>query len=187
MRVRLARQGEGKDVARLAEMALQGRGQGDDTGDLAEAIDAAGGKVKVPFGHAYAFVADEDGAVCGLLYTTPPVRLAEDCEEFGAACQQRLAERVAEIELLAVEEEHRGRGMAKHLLDVGEISLRQRGCGALLVQVLADDEPVKAWYKRQGYRLLGPGEVVALRVGGELIPIASTGTTYLTGVKHLAG
>jgi ribosomal protein S18 acetylase RimI-like enzyme len=186
MKIRLARQGEGKEVARLAEMALQGHTQGSEVGDLAEAIDADGGTIKVPFGRAYVFVVEEDGAACGMMYVTPPVRLTESYAERGPEWQKRFAERVAEVQLMAVSEELRGRGLAWSLAATAEEALRRRGVRALVLKVLADDEPVQRWYGRQGYKILGPGEYALLRVGGMDVPIASEGSIYRVGVKRIS-
>lgn len=186
MKIRLARQGEGKEVARLAEMALQGRTQGSTTGDLAAAIDADGGRIKVPFGRSYAFVVEEGGAVCGLMYVTPPVRLAESYAERGPVWQELFCARVAEIQLLAVDEEVRGKGYARSLTASAEQALRGRGVRALLVKVLASDELVQRWYGRQGYRILGLGDYALLRAGGEDVPIANDGDVYRVGVKRIS-
>lgn len=186
LRIRLARKGEGKDVARLGGLALQGRSQDSATGSLDRAIDRDGGNLKVPFGRAYAFVAEEDGAVVGLMYVTPPVRLVESYEERGRAWQERLAWQVAEIQLLAVDETRRNQGAASRLLAVGEASLRQRGCGAVLVKVLASAPFTVRWYRRQGYTVLGGDEFALLRVGGQDVPISNGNDGYLSGVKRLA-
>jgi ribosomal protein S18 acetylase RimI-like enzyme len=186
VRFRLARKGEGDAVAHLGEMALQGPTTGPTTGDLARAIDEQGGNIQVPWGRAYAMVGDVDGEVRALLYVAPPVRLTESYAERGEQWQQRLVERVAEINLLAVDEDLRGKGHAKSLLAIGEESLRQRGCKALLVKILADDEPALGWYRRRGYTVLGTDEYAMLKVGGLEVPITSSrGEPYLVGVRRI--
>lgn len=186
MRVRLARRGEGHEVARLAELALHGRTQGSTAGDLAEAIDRSGGSLLVPFGRSYAFVAEVEEAVAGLLYVTPPVRLAESYAERGETWQERLVWKVAEVQLLAVDEDKQGQGVASQLLAVAEESLRRRGCGAVLVKVLREQPSVVVWYRRRGYTMLGGQDYAMLHVGGREVPIASGTDGYLAGVKRLA-
>lgn len=186
MRFRLARRGEGEAVARLGTTALKGHTQGSEAGDLATAVNEHGGLLRVPWGRAYAIVGVVDDEVQALAYATPPVRLAESYEERGKAWQKTLASRVAEIQLLAVEESFRGQGHAVHLLTVTEESLRRRGCGAVLVKVLKDDTPVLDWYRKRGYTVLGIDEYAVLWVGGQQVPITSRrDEPYLAAVKRI--
>lgn len=185
MSVRLARPGEGQDVARLAEMALQGQTQGSVTGDLAAAVDSDGGRLKVPYGKAYALVADKGDGVVGLLYVTPPVRLVDGYPELGVEKQERMAGRLAELQLLAVDPEARKQGVGSLLLSVAEEMLRARGCGALLVKILQDDEAVQDWYRRRGFRIPEPEQPVVVRAEGVPIVLADDGDGYRVGIKRL--
>lgn len=186
MRIRLARPGDGADVARLADIALQGRSSAAASGgDLVAAIDQFGGRLKVPYGWGRALVAESSGCVVGLWYSTPPVRLVESCADLGANAQGRMADALAEVELLAVDAEERRRGVGSELLRVGEEMLRGRGVRAVLVKVLEDDVAVMKWYSERGYRVLSSGEVFALRGGFGVVGLQNEDDGYRLGIKQL--
>jgi len=55
------------------------------------------------------------------------------------------------VENIYVEPEYRGEGLGERLLDEAEAELAQRGAEAVALEVLADNEAARRFYRRQGY------------------------------------
>lgn len=56
------------------------------------------------------------------------------------------------VNYLAVDPDHRGRGLGAHLLGVAERDLAGRGCPKVNLQVRADNDDVVGFYEALGYR-----------------------------------
>jgi ribosomal protein S18 acetylase RimI-like enzyme len=55
------------------------------------------------------------------------------------------------IENIYVEPEYRSDGLGERLLGAGEEELAQRGAEAITLEVMADNEKARQFYRRQGY------------------------------------
>ncbi|WP_431929902.1 GNAT family N-acetyltransferase [Nonomuraea jabiensis] len=188
VRIRLARPGQGSAVEALVAVALGGDGEVALAGAFAAAIEAGGGRIRLPYGEGLVLVAcpaDDSGQVLGMLYVCPPIRLIDDCADLGRQVQQRLTEAVAEVELLAVAERARRRGIGGMLLDAARDTLRGRSCKLLYVKVRHDDKPVLGWYRRRGYQLLPQGQPIVIRVAGRPVGFADGTDGYRVLVKPI--
>ncbi|MET7363164.1 GNAT family N-acetyltransferase [Streptomyces sp. NPDC005562] len=179
MKIRLAQRGEGKAVASLLEAVLGSTPGGLSGCDLATGIDRLGGRISVPYGHTRALVAADGEEILGMCNLAPAIRLADESAELGPAGQQRLARRVAELDIIAVSPSARRRGVARQLLRTAQTVLAASGCTQLLAQIHQDNAPALAWAAQQGFALPEPGGLIVLRFGGREIGIdALTGGGY---------
>jgi GNAT superfamily N-acetyltransferase len=192
-RIRLARRGDGRAVESLAALALGGdvaeTALAPALGSLAAAIDGGGGLIWLRHGQGLVFVAcpaADSGHVLGMLYTCPPIRFIDDCADRGEKVQQRLAQAVAEVELLAVTSRARRRGVGSALLAAAEDTVRHRG-GKLVYVKVRHDGPVLQWYRTRGYQPLPPGEPVILAVAGTKVGFADSGDGFRVIIKAISG
>ncbi|MEV1179305.1 GNAT family N-acetyltransferase [Nonomuraea sp. NPDC049784] len=185
--IRAARHGDGHAAETLAAIALgDATGAGPAPGPFAVAIDELGGQVPLPHGEGLVFVACPDvdsGQVLGMLYLCPPIRLIDDCADQGKQVQQRLAQAVAEIELLAVTAQARRHGIGSSLLAAAEDLVRDRGGKLVYVKVRHDDAPRLRWYRIRGYHLVASRESVILAVAGTTVAFADGGDGYRVMIK----
>lgn len=173
-RIRLARKGDGAEIARLAKVAVGGYQGGADPEAFGRGIDREGGMPAVPHGQAFAFVAVEDDEVVGLAYATPPVQMLQDyAEQMSEAVRSKVARMLYELELLAVDESAQGQGIGSTLLAETERILQARRCGAMVAKITGGGDRLARWYETRGYQvgedglpfvLQGP---VPLLCGGE--------------------
>ncbi|WP_433358694.1 GNAT family N-acetyltransferase [Streptosporangium sp. CA-115845] len=194
VRICLARPGDGLGVEALAGVALGiDVGMQGAAGPVATAIDQYGGRLAVPYGWAQALVAclteapqGADGPPpAGLAYTCPPVRLIEAYTELGSGAQQRLAQALAELELLAVAEHARGSGIGTALLSAAEDLLRRDGRHLVFAKIRLDNQKAQLWFRRRGYLLTAPGESVIFNIGEATISFDDGGDGYRLAVKSL--
>jgi GNAT superfamily N-acetyltransferase len=138
----------------------------------------------VPFGAAQVLVSEfADTSVSGLVYACPPQRLIAEYANLGPTGQQALARRIAEIELLAVDETARGRGVGAALLSAIERDLVLGGCRLVIAKVRAGALDLMHWYHRRGYVIADQGETVLLKLGGVGIGFDDAGDGYQIAAK----
>lgn len=128
---------------------------------LGAIVSRFGGEFSVkPFGRARAVVAEREagGRACGLAYVVPPGRLMRHHAAQGRAAQSVLARMIAEIDLLAVDADVRGRGIGTAVLGEAERWLESRGCRVVMAKVARGDYEVMRWYRRRGYLIAAQQE-----------------------------
>ncbi|MFF4815240.1 GNAT family N-acetyltransferase [Kitasatospora sp. NPDC001309] len=186
--VRLARAGEGAQVSDLARLALHGAEPRSNGKSLESAVEEYGGRFRLPHGQAAVLVVDGPGGqLSGLTYFGSPVRLIQEYAELGAKGQRILADRLAEVELLAVRPESQSRGLGTALLTAGERLVAARGTRITLAKIRAGNLPVMRWYRRRGYTIAGRGESIILSVAGTNISFDDGGDGYQLAIKDLTG
>lgn len=99
-----------------------------------------------------AYLHDE---LVGMLYACSPVTFLRS---FAAEHRAGITRRLVEIEMLAVEQQHRGQGVGSALLGFVEEYFAQRPIEYVLVKIDATDGPVLRWYRHRGYLLARAGE-----------------------------
>lgn len=184
--VRAAAPGDGDAVTRLGRVALGDRAVGGAQSELGAWVDEHGAVTHVPFGAGRVFVAVEDGRVIGMVYFVPPVQLIQAYAELGEHLQYELGVALCEVELLAVEEPHRRRGVGTALLDAVEDMLREDGCGLVWAKVRAGAFPVMKWLRRRGYIVLAQREPVVVQLRGRAVSFDDGGDGYQLAVRSLS-
>lgn len=108
--------------------------------------------------------------------------------QHGAPWQQRLARRVAELDILAVSPDARGQGIAYRLLRAVRSILSANGSTQLLVQVHQDNTQALAWFTRQGFTLPDPDTLVLLKFEGHSVGFDSLNPDgYRQGLLSITG
>ncbi|MFH9606891.1 GNAT family N-acetyltransferase [Streptomyces sp. NPDC017448] len=104
----------------------------------------------------------------------------------GASAEERtrLGVALAEIQLLAVDVDKRGQGLATRLLRSCEVALSLRGCQYLLVK-MNRDQSVVDWYAARGFQVLDDGQPFALRFEGRVVVFKDEPDEFRVGVKAL--
>ncbi|MEU3550025.1 GNAT family N-acetyltransferase [Streptomyces longwoodensis] len=184
MAIALAVPGDGRAAVALGALAVDGLppAPGAVPPALAQAIDAHGGQVPLPYGHGRCLIARIGDTVAGMVYTTPPIRWIED---HPPAQRAGLVRSLIEIELLAVAEPHRGRGIATALLATTEETARSAGSHLAFAKVRIGAFATMRWYRKRGYTIAAQQEPVVFRTrsGFESCDDGSDG--YQLAVKAL--
>ncbi|MFI2616655.1 GNAT family N-acetyltransferase [Streptomyces sp. NPDC018584] len=180
--IRTAAPGDGASVATLAALALNTDAPDPQKG-LPAQIDARGGVMKVPHGKGTCRVAaDAQGRVIGMTYTAPPLAWIE---QHPVPVQATLARYFTKVELLAVHEAQRERGVGGALLKVVEDAERERGAHLVFANVDLRERRILAWYKRRGYTIAAPGEPVIVTSSHGPLSLVDTGDGYVLALKAL--
>ncbi|MEQ6028097.1 GNAT family N-acetyltransferase [Streptomyces salinarius] len=160
--VRTAHCGDAKELDRLADIAMGGRPPLQQKATpLSTIVERHGGEIAAkPFGRARAVVCElEPGAsICGLVFVVPPGRLILEHAAQGVSAQRTLAAALAEIDLLAVDDGVRGRGIGSALLEEAERWLEGQGCRVLIAKIARGDYRAMRWYRQRGYLVAAQGE-----------------------------
>ncbi|MGG2460503.1 GNAT family N-acetyltransferase [Streptomyces sp. RGM 3693] len=160
--ITLAAKGDGQTAAALGALALSDHTQSPQAplSSLADAIDEHGGRVALPYGKGHCLTARNGSTITGMLYTTPPIRWLQ-----GQSADQRarLTQALIEIELLAVFEPYRNRGIGTALLETAEHTARNAGTHLALAKIRTGAFPTMRWYRRRGYTIAGQSEPVVFR------------------------
>ncbi|MEU1519107.1 GNAT family N-acetyltransferase [Streptomyces sp. NPDC005811] len=149
---------------------------------LAQAVDAQGGRVPLPYGHGRCLVARVGNAVAGMVYTAPPIQWIED---HPAAQRAGLVQALVEIELLAVAGSHRGQGIATALLASAEETARDDGGHLAFAKVRIGAFTTMRWYRRRGYAIAAQREAVAFRTRSGFDSFDDGADGYQLAVKAL--
>jgi ribosomal protein S18 acetylase RimI-like enzyme len=186
VKIRLARRGDGAAVAALASHALGPASLGSAEQDLAATIDRRGGRIPVPYGYARILVAEDDTGLVGAFNLTPAIRLAEESPELGDDGQHRLANRIGELDFLAVAPGARGQGVGYQLWQAAQALLLGNGGLQLLVQIHQDNTTALTWFSRQGVALPKSGSFTILKFEGHRLALdAVSPDGYRQGIKVL--
>ncbi|MET9116074.1 GNAT family N-acetyltransferase [Streptomyces longwoodensis] len=184
MSIALAAPGDGHAAVALGALAVDSllTAPGAVPPALAEAIDAYGGQVPLPYGQGRCLIARIGDTVAGMVYVTPPIRWIED---HPPAQRAGLVRSLVEIELLAVAESHRGRGIATALLATAEETARDAGSHLAFAKVRIGAFGTMRWYRKRGYTIAAQAEPVVFRTrsGFESCDDGSDG--YQLAVKAL--
>ncbi|ANZ13427.1 acetyltransferase (GNAT) family protein [Streptomyces noursei ATCC 11455] len=98
--------------------------------------------------------------------------------------QQRLADRIGELDVLAVDTTAQGRGIGCNLLRTAEAMLATRGTTQLIAQVRSTS--ALQWFSRRGFTFPSPNKVFAFKFEGHFIGIDALSVTgYRQGYKPL--
>jgi GNAT superfamily N-acetyltransferase len=185
-----ARPGDGRHVERLADIALSRQPSYRVPGVLKAAVDRSNGEFPLkPFGRARVLVAEREpgGPVCGLVVVLSPVRLMKDHAAEGWPVQRALSVAVAEVDLLAVDENLRGQGLGTALLAEAEAWLEGRGCRVAITKIARGDYTVMRWYRRRGYLAAAQRENCRLLLPGIDTTIDDCGENFQLALKGLGG
>src|SRR4051812_16460659 len=147
------RPAKGEDADVLVELAMLV-----DLHRPAEEVPAALGQMRLaltvqtlqgPLSHGlnHFLLAEDDGEAVGVIACGPPLWIAEH-PGIPRFLRTRLVHRVSTIHSLAVRPAHRGRGIARLLLDRAEEDFRQAGYGVLL---LRHERALDGFYRRLGF------------------------------------
>lgn len=159
--VRLIRRGEGTSAVAIAAAANAPGAFGG--GPLQAALDHSGGHITFPGlqgGGGWCFGAFTGARMIGMLYACSPVTFIQTFQPNNHA---RLTGSLVEIEILAVDDSHRGRGAGTALLTQAEQHFREIGIELIIAKVDAADRQVLLWYRRRGYTLARNGESCFIR------------------------
>ncbi|MFJ3799971.1 GNAT family N-acetyltransferase [Streptomyces sp. NPDC090088] len=182
--IALAAPGDGTAAVELGALAVDGLTPAPGTAPpaLAQAIDTSGGQVPLPYGHGRCLVARVENTVAGMVYMTPPIRWIRDHPPTQRA---GLVQSLVEIELLAVAEPHRGRGIGTALLAAAEETARNAGSHLAFAKVKIGAFATMRWYRKRGYTIAAQAEPVIFRTrsGFESCDDGSDG--YQLAVKTL--
>ena len=85
----------------------------------------------------------EKGGLRGFVYTENGKNLGYITYSFSFE--------TADIECVFVEKEHRGKGIAKSLIEKAISDLKEKGVSKILLEVRSSNERAKALYKRAGF------------------------------------
>ncbi|ARH89032.1 hypothetical protein STRMOE7_00240 [Streptomyces sp. MOE7] len=142
---------------------------------MIEAIERQGGVVPIRFGQGSCIVAESEGHVIGMVYAVPPVDWLGTFPSDRAAA---LAPRILQIELLAVDPDHRETGIGQRLLEaVEELVRKQRGYLAI-GKVQAGAFATMRFYRRRGYSIAGRGEPIVFGTGRGPLGISDVDDGY---------
>lgn len=160
--VRLARPGEGAAVAEL--VARTHRFATAIDSPLQAAVDAHGGLLRldvadVPDGRGWCFGAYDRTDLVGVLYACTPVTFIQS---FPFEHRDELVRSVIEIEILAVDEHRRQRGIATTLLRHAEDQFAELGVRYIVAKVDATATSTLRWYRHRNYMLTRDGEDLAI-------------------------
>lgn len=182
--VALAAPGESSAAAALAALAIDDRAEHPvvSRSEFGDAIDAHGGRIRLPYGHGHCLVARDQDTVVGMLYTTPPIRWLDSQP---AVQRASLTAALVEIELLAVAAAHRNHGVGTALLEAAEESARDAGTHLALAKVRIGAFPTMRWYRRRGYTLAAQGEPVLFLTRGGPASCDDGNDGYQLAVKPL--
>ncbi len=147
---------------------------------MIRAIEKRGGVVPVRYGQVACLVAEVEGEVVGMVHTAPPV---DWLATFPKNRARALAQRILQIELLAVDPEHRGQGVGQALLESAENRLLDQRGHLVYAKVRAGDYPVMRWYRRRGYTIAAQGQSVLINTTQGLTGIEDCGDGYQLAAK----
>lgn len=156
---RLLHPGEGTRAVAVAEEAGM-PGLVDRKRPLQAVLDHSGGVFALgvpdlPSATGWCVGAYRHDELIGMLYACSPVSFLRS---FAAEDRTGLTARLVEIEMLAVQHQHRGQGVGSALLDFVDQYFARRSVEYVLVKIDATDGPVLRWYRHRGYLLARPGE-----------------------------
>lgn len=108
---------------------------------------------KVPTGTMY--VLEEDGNICASMILNN-----EQAPEYDAVAwkYQALPEQVMVIHTLCIPPEMAGRGYGKQMIAFAKEYARANGYTVIRIDTYADNEPAKALYLKNGFRIAGYGD-----------------------------
>lgn len=156
---RLLRPGEGARAIAVADEAGM-PGLEDRKGSLQAVLNDSGGVFSLgvpdlPNATGWCVGAYRHDELVGMLYACSPVSFLRS---FAAEHRAGLTRRLVEIEMLAVQHQHRGQGVGSALLGFVDQYFARRSVEYVLVKIDATDGPVLRWYRHRGYLLARPGE-----------------------------
>ncbi|MFD7676156.1 GNAT family N-acetyltransferase [Streptomyces anulatus] len=159
--VRIAARGDGAAVGRLADQALEHTEESVQPKvrpgkNLIAHIETRGGVVRTRHGHTICRVAaDQQDQVIGMIHVCPPLSWIDD---HPMVMRPALGQTVTELGMLAVDPDHRGRGIGGSLLAAVEEDERARGVEVLFTKVAWNNWSSLRWYRRRGFTVAAPGE-----------------------------
>lgn len=153
VQVRLVCPGEGAAVVALVAGAHGAAAAAESP--LRAAVDVHGGQVplgvaEVPGGLGWCFGAYDSAGLVGVLYACAPVQFVRT---FPPKQREELVRAVMEIEIIAVDEQFRQRGVATTLLRQAEEQFVTLGVRYIVAEVGATAMSTLRWYRHRGYTL----------------------------------
>lgn len=153
LQVRLVRPGEGAAVVALVAGTHDAAAAAESP--LRAALDVHGGQLPlgaddVPGGLGWCFGAYRSAGLVGMLYACAPVKFIRS---FPPEQREGLVCTVMEIEIIAVDEQCRQRGVATALLRHAEAQFVELGVRYLVAKVDATAMSTLRWYRHRGYTL----------------------------------
>lgn len=164
--VRLVRPGEGAAIVALVAGAHGAVAAAESP--LQAALDVHGGQLpldvaEVPGGFGWCFGVYEPAGPVGMLYACTPVKFIQ-----SSPPEQRdeLVRTVMEVEIIAVDEQFRQRGVATALLRHAEDQLVKLGVRYIVAKVDATTMSTLRWYRHRGYTLAREDEDLKVETRG---------------------